>query len=263
MSTPRFLVQPDDLVGTHALLKGAELHHLRVRRLRIGRSLILTDGLGSERAGVIEHLNSRGAVIRLADEHIVEPGQHVELILAQAALRPSKLDLVVEKACELGASKIFVFQSSRTVAPLNASKQSRWQRVAQSAAKQCQRSTVPLVAGPVGLDDVLVLGNGSIGLFFDESAQEARLTEDMLSGPPQGVTVVVGPEGGFSSAESAQAKRNGFRLVGLGPRILRAETAAVVALTLCQFLWGDLGSAAAQRWSIRRIAQLAPPVRPQ
>jgi 16S rRNA (uracil1498-N3)-methyltransferase len=234
---PRFLVTPELLSGSHAVLTGAELHHLRVRRLRAGCEVILSDGLGHQRTGVVVALQRQRAVVALRQEAPSARESRLRLVLAQAALKADKMDLVVEKATEIGVSEILVFECERSIGHPSPSRQARWQRIARSATKQCQRSAVPAIAGPVSFEQLLSRPEPLRLLFWDGESAAARPEANRA---PEGLLAAIGPEGGFSAAEVEQAAARGFHAVSLGPRILRAETAAVVAAALCQFLWGDL-----------------------
>jgi 16S rRNA (uracil1498-N3)-methyltransferase len=242
VTTPRFLVSSESLAGTSAVLSGAELRHLRARRLRAGGAVILSDGLGQQRRGIILTLDRHRAVIRLAD---LEPAQRespLRLVVAQAALKADKLDFVVEKTTELGVSELLVLTSERTVVQVSVERMARLNRIARSAAKQCQRSVVPPINGPIALDGLLVQRPDCLRLFLWEGAPLGGLTVAHRAHPTvASVLAVIGPEGGFSTHEARRATEMGWQLVGLSARILRAETAAVSVTALCQFLWGDLG----------------------
>jgi 16S rRNA (uracil1498-N3)-methyltransferase len=241
MAIPRFLVTPDALRATDAVLTGAELHHLRVRRLRPGSELVLCDGGGRQRHGVVIALDRRRAIVRLSPETPAERASSLQLVLAQALLKGDKMDLVVEKATELGITELQTFTSARSVALASPHRQERWKRIARSAAKQCQRSTVPIIADPIPFERLLMRTESVRLLFWEDASAEALVAADAQARGTDAVLAGVGPEGGFTTTEAEHARRAGFRVVGLGKRILRAETAALVAVTLCQFLWGDLG----------------------
>lgn len=243
MSIPRFLVSPRALEPRSTVLTGSELHHLRVRRVRAGSTVVLFDGVGQQRRGIVTSLDRRQAAIRFLDAEVAQAESPLRLILAQAVLKASKLDLVIEKATELGVSELVVFASERSLRSAALERVERWTRIAASAAKQCQRTTVPQIRGPIGFDALLREESAALRLLFWEDAAAGTLpalAERHRS--CASVLTVVGPEGGFSAPEAARAAAAGFAAVKLGGRILRAETAAIVTLTLCQFLWGDLGS---------------------
>ena len=246
MSAFRFLVSPEELDGEEVRLRGAELRHLRARRLAPGAEIVVVDGEGRERHATVLGVGRSEAVLRFdADQtrapRVVE--SPLQLTLAQAALKADKLDFVVEKATELGVTDIVIFTSSRCVARPASERRRRWERLAQSATKQCGRARVPSIRGPMSFDEFLGEQRRGLALFFWEGApDDGRLLTTTGSQTPESVVAMVGPEGGFSLEETEAARRAGFRIVGLGPRILRAETAALVATTLCQSLWGDLST---------------------
>jgi 16S rRNA (uracil1498-N3)-methyltransferase len=139
LTTARFLVISELLHGPSAILTGAELQHLRARRLRVGSELVLSDGLGCQRRGVLVQLDRQRAVIDMVAE-LSHEARSLHVVLAQALLKSQRLDWVIEKATELGVSELMLFTCERTVVQPNSERQARWQRVAASAAKQCQRS---------------------------------------------------------------------------------------------------------------------------
>jgi 16S rRNA (uracil1498-N3)-methyltransferase len=179
-------------------------------------------------------------VFTLGEEPIPADERSLRLTLALAALKADKLDLVIEKATELGVSDILVFTSERTVRAPSPERHARWLRIARSAAKQSQRTSVPDVHGPLPVAEILARRLEANRLFFWEAASPEASPLLARRSPQARILAVVGPEGGFSAAEASQAEDNGFELVRLGRRPLRAETAAIVAVSLCQFLWGDL-----------------------
>ncbi|HXQ21455.1 MAG TPA: RsmE family RNA methyltransferase [Candidatus Acidoferrales bacterium] len=245
MSTPQFIVSPEALSGSRATLTGQELHHLRVRRLRAGSEVVLCDARGSQRHGVVLSIDRHCATIGLSSTPAQQRESPLQLVLAQALLKADKLDLIIEKATELGVSGVVLFSSERSAGRVTADRQARWNRIARGATKQCQRSTAPSVAGPISFDELLSQHTAAQRLFFWEDAPPGGLAAAHAECPRTAwALVVVGPEGGFSAAEAQRAAAAGFRLIGLGPRILRAETAAVIAVALTQFLWGDMADGA-------------------
>lgn len=242
VTLPQFIVDPEALREPRVVLRGPELHHLRVRRLFCGSELLLSDGRGTQRKGVVLELERGQAIISIMSDQAVQRESALRLVLAQAVLKADKMDFVVEKATELGIAELVFFFSERCIADPSAARQARWQRIAQSAAKQGQRSTVPAIAALARLEDVLARRE-TLRLLFWEGAGAGSLRAVQSACPaPASVLAIVGPEGGLSAAEAQCAAASGARLVSLGPRILRAETAAMVAATLIGFVWGDLGS---------------------
>lgn len=241
VTVPRFLIEA--VVGSVAVLTGPQLQHLRARRLRVGSIIELADGQGRQCRGVVATVDRHQAVIRIVAEDCAQRESPLRLTLALALLKRDKLDWVVEKATELGVTGIVVFTSQRTVSHVAGERFARWTRVARSAAQQSQRSIIPSITGPMSLEEVVARFPEALRLFFWEAQAPGTLAavREQYSHPTS-LLAVVGPEGGFSAQEAEQATALGCRVVGLAPRILRAETAAVAVVTLCQFLWGDLGA---------------------
>jgi len=241
MALPRFVVPAPELVGSEAVLVGRERHHLHVRRLRVGSAVMLTDGAGRERQGTVMRVERDRAVVRFIDTTIQSRESPLDITLAQAVVRPAKLDWIVEKSTELGVGAIALWTSERTQFTVSDQRIKRLQRIAEGAAKQCERNRVPRVSGPAGFADVSRLHG--LRLLFSERDGQPLARMQLSADRPNAVLVVIGPEGGLTAAEHEQAQSAGMQLVGLGPRILRSETAAVVAIALCQFLWGDVCAA--------------------
>lgn len=218
-------------------------HAGRVLRLRAGDDIVLFDGSGAEFPARIVAIGRDHLEVETGEARrpAVESPLYTRLI--QGVSRGDRMDTVVQKATELGVSRLSPVLTERSVVRLDerrAGKRHRhWLAVAASACEQCGRSVLPQIDAPRALAEVLA-----------EAAipERARLllapgAGDALDGPSPagGVECLVGPEGGFSDAERAAAVDAGYRPVGLGPRILRTETAAIAVLALAQARWGDLG----------------------
>jgi len=244
----RFFLPKKYIHGERATIAGAELEHMRkVLRLEPGDRVTLFDDEGWEHEGTIRSYSDGMGEIKILNSSRPERESLVRITLAQALGKGEKFDWVVEKATELGASAIVPFLCRRTVPKLDGAgrekKVTRWQRIALSAAKQSGRTRIPEILGVMDFSDLVRRPWPSdLKLIFweNETTQGlARLKEEKSS--VGSLLLVIGPEGGFTSDEVKEATENGFRSVGMGKRILRTETAAVTALSLAQFLWGDLG----------------------
>lgn len=218
----------------------AERHYLLdVLRLRPGDALEVFDGKGgSYPAKVLED----GALA--LGERSAEAAASAPLVLAQGLAKGEKMDLVVEKATELGATEIAPIATERSIVRLDPKRAEerveRWRRIAAAAARQCGRADVPTVR-PVGtlaqlLDQAAERGETCLMLYERET--ELRLSRALLEteGP---VVLITGPEGGFSEAEVELARSHGARTVSLGSRVLRTETVALAALAVAQMLRGE------------------------
>ena len=238
----RFFVHSSAVHASQAVLSGPEYHHLRhVVRLQVGDRLALRDERGTEYHGAISRFSSQTATITIRSVADAAPLSFT-LSLALGLLKGAKLDLVIEKVTELGVHTIVPFFSATTVVSLPQDRQAqrlaRWRRIAQSAAKQ-SGSRLPHITAPHSFAQLLDAAPGSeTRLLFSEHGQTLSLrafadTHRTLSS----LWIVIGPEGGFTRQEVGQAQAAGFTPVSLGPSILRAETASIAAVSLCQYVW--------------------------
>jgi 16S rRNA (uracil1498-N3)-methyltransferase len=227
------------LGGAEARLEPAELHYLRdVLRLAPGEAVEVFDGEGGTYAAAL----GPGATLALGPRRDTRrPGAPVHLAFALA--RGDRADLVVQKATELGAARLSPFAAARSVVRLDAARGAervrRWRRIAEEAARQCGRADVPPVDAPATLAEALAAAApGHVRLLLYEGGGEPLASA--IDRAASGHVAIVGPEGGFTAAEVEAALAAGARLVTLGPRILRFETAAIVAVALVQHLAGEL-----------------------
>jgi len=232
----RLFVPSTQAAGGRVRITGSELRHLRTLRLRPGDVLAVFDEQGAEHEVRLERLGGREASGSIVTTTRPAREPLVALVLAPALLKAAKMDLVVEKATEIGAARIAPVRSRYTI---GAGHRERWQRIALAAAKQSGRTAVPAVDPPVPLADLVRQPWPGVRLICWEGERSARFST--LPPRAEAAIVVVGPEGGFAKDEVDDARAHGFTVVGLAPRILRAETATLVAATLCLHRWADLG----------------------
>jgi len=237
----RLFVAPDR-IGELVRLDAAQSRHVeRVLRLQPGAELEVFDGRGSRWPARIES----AGVLRLGARHEARSGA-TDVWLAQALAKGEKMDLVVQKATELGVSRIVPLAADRSVVRLDQERGDRravrLRRIAQEASRQCGRSDVPAVDAPrrwSELWDLLRADPERRGLLLDPEERAVRLSQAARGASR--LLIAVGPEGGFSSAERDQALAAGFVPVALGRLVLRTETAAIAALAIVQHLAGELG----------------------
>jgi 16S rRNA (uracil1498-N3)-methyltransferase len=244
----RFTIAPARIEGNRVTFDRHETRHLaRVLRLHPGDLVIAADGAGREFTVRVEALGERatGTVLTVATRAIESP---VAVALLQGIPKGDKMETIVRASTELGVARVCPVIAERTIVRLEPARWRergrRWQRVAREAAKQCGRSVVPEVEPPRGLAECLAQGDSpGLGLCLWEGATDplGRVL-DRLSTPPQTVRVLVGPEGGLTRGEVEAARAHGFASVGLGPRILRTETAAPALVAIVQSRFGDLMS---------------------
>lgn len=227
-SAPRFLVRGADLSpGALVALPDDERRHAHVRRLRDGAEAVVLDGRGRRGEGRL--VSGGGAVaVERVREGVGEPDVSVELVLGVA--EPARIEWAVEKAVECGALRVHLFAAERSQASHVAAlgpRVERLRRIAAEATKQCGRSVVPEIAAPAALDAALGRTPAPRFALVPGGAPLRRLE---LGAGAARATVVIGPEGGFSAEETRRLESEGALLRGLGPRVLRLETAVVVAL---------------------------------
>lgn len=249
MELPIFYAPPENKAGDMLVLPDDEAHHaLRVMRLGVGEKIIVIDGLGTAYRGEIRSGSTRGGsvevVLRETLHNFGEP--FVRLTLAAGLSTGSKFDTVVEKGTELGVrrfvpviterSKVKIDDPDRAIERVH-----RLEKVALAAAKQCRRAFRPEVAPPTSLDAFLSqVDRDGMNLLFHTAP--GALSLDRLSLKPNAprVSLLVGPESGFSETEAARAMASGYTPVSLGPRILRTETAGPVVCALVMNALGEL-----------------------
>ncbi|MFC3895588.1 16S rRNA (uracil(1498)-N(3))-methyltransferase [Lentzea rhizosphaerae] len=233
MTLPVFLV-PALPPGEEFVLDGPEGRHAAtVKRLRVGEELVLSDGSGAQvRCAVVAV--ERDALSLRAVERWVEPEQTPRVVLAQALVKGDRGELAVELATEAGVDGVVPWRAARCITkwedgPRGAKALGRWRSTVREAAKQARRSRVPFVDEPVSTAQLAQrVSSSALTLVLHESATE-RLADVEL--PTAGdVLLVVGPEGGISPEELDALRSSGARIVRLGPTVLRASTAAAVAL---------------------------------
>lgn len=217
-------------------------HIARVLRLAKGDELVLFDGAGTEiKAEITE--SGEGFVAVALGPRVQRPAAPCSITLLVAVAKGERMDWIVQKTTELGVGCIIPVLSERVVVRLNdaagEAKRRRWQTIAQEAARQCRRADVPALHGPLPLQAALAQAGGNKLLLW-EDAHGVSLRQ-AVDARDREVTLLVGPEGGFSPREAGDAIASGFADVSLGPRILRAETAAMVAVALVQAATGGLG----------------------
>lgn len=243
MRIPRIFTEQALSAGMElALEPGPSQHLARVLRMGQGDELRLFDGSGLEYRARIVTADKRQVTVALegGSEGLAESPLRIHLGIGIS--RGERMDLVVQKATELGVASISPLYTERTEVRLRgereARKQQHWQQVVVSACEQCGRSLVPTVHEPTGLAQWLTSAAGERKLVLHHRASATQAG----AGVPTSVSLLVGPEGGLNDAEIAAAESSGFESLALGPRVLRTETAPLAALAILQAHWGDMNS---------------------
>ena len=243
VDAPRFHVDADLGIGRNVALPETVAHHaVRVLRLRDGAAITLFSGRGGEFEGRLR-LNGPHASAQLERFHAVERESPLQVTLIQSWVATDKLELIVEKAVELGVASMLLVPAARSVVHLEgARRERRLQRLREivvSACCQCGRNRLPGVDAAESLQEgfAAALGHGATGVLLDPHDGVPPLSSAAGALP---VALAIGPEGGFTEAERALAAEMGYRAMRLGPRILRTETAGLAGLAALQALHGDL-----------------------
>ncbi|MBI5286013.1 MAG: 16S rRNA (uracil(1498)-N(3))-methyltransferase [Deltaproteobacteria bacterium] len=242
----RFFVENLTDTDKTVSIKGDEFHHLKtVLHLKVGDNISLFNGKGNDFLGSIEVITKDEAKVAIVERLKGLRESPIEVILCQGLAKSEKMDLIIQKATELGVSRVIPFFTSRTVPKLDgnkmANKVERWQRIALEAVKQCGRSLTPNVEMVKGFQGVLKGWDGYLRLILWEGEETNTIKKALKEWPLSKIVTLVGPEGGFTTDEVEEAKRSGFIPVSLGPRILRTETASIAILSILQYELGDMG----------------------
>lgn len=243
MRVPRIYFPLPLSIGSSVSLDERALQYvIRVLRLRIGAQLWLFDGRGAEYRAVLETVEKRAAKVRVLERierHVESP---LQIVLGQGISRGERMDYALQKAVELGVSRIVPLLTERSAVNLSeghVEKRLRhWQGVVISACEQCGRNYIPPVDTPRPL--AAFLRDGHLGLAVLLDPRSERPLKELPLPLDNRLILLIGPEGGLNKIEVKQAQQADFIDVCLGPRILRTETATVAALTALQLLWGDL-----------------------
>ncbi|WP_437879355.1 16S rRNA (uracil(1498)-N(3))-methyltransferase [Pseudomonas sp. LRF_L74] len=238
MRLSRFFIDAPLTLGQHELPE-AQAHYIgRVLRHSAGDAVQLFDGSGQEYLGELIEVGKKSVRVELHEWIAGQPESSLHVHLGQGLSRGERMDWAIQKATELGVAAITPIVSERCEVRLKGEQAEKrlghWRQVAISACEQCGRSVLPTIAAPVLLADWLASVEADLKLVLHPEAEP--LTSHAT---PQRLAFLIGPEGGLSDVEVEQAKAKGFHAARLGPRVLRTETAPVVALAVAQQLWGD------------------------
>lgn len=241
---PRFFVE--DLARDRVVLTGEDAHHLlRVLRSRVGEEQVLCDGRGTDARCVITAMEGDQVVLEVLQRTPSRGEPPADITLYQALPKGDKLDLITQKAVELGVTRLVPVLTRYCVARPDdkamEKKRQRLQKIAAEAAKQAGRGRVPQVEPPLSFDAALAdMTKAQAAILFYEQAD--TLLGPVLSRRPGSIALMVGPEGGFSQEEAAAAREAGLHLCTMGPRILRCETAPLYALSAITYHLENLGA---------------------
>ncbi len=249
----RLFLPPDQLKSKQIIITGEQARYLTsVLRVKPGESLDIFDGLGFKYSCRIIKCHKKEVIVERIKKERYSAESSISITLAQGIAKGDKMDLIIQKSTELGVNKIIPLITERAQVR-STNKLERWKKIALSASQQSGRDKIPEIEGPVDFREFLsrqfpLLEKGEKGGFFNSGiifseAIKDRNLKGVLSAfkNTQQLTLLVGPEGGFSKDEVTTAVENGFIEASLGPRILRTETAPITAISIIQYELGDVG----------------------
>ena len=246
-----FFVEPEDIRDDLVIIRGQDVKHItRSLRLGPGDKITVADGLENKYVVELTDTNDKLVEGQIKEKLAVDAESEINLTLLQGLPKSKKMDLIVRKCTELGINKVIPMETDHTVVKLNSSKakrrRDRWQKIAKSAAKQSKRARIPEVGELIDFSDGLDLAADYDLAVIPWVAEEKQGLKEIIKEQDleniEDVLIIIGPEGGFSSAEIVRAQEKGVQPVVLGPRTLRTETAGLAALTMILYELGDLGT---------------------
>ncbi len=238
----RFYVPRDLIKGNVISIDGDEAHHiLDVMRLKKFDEVTVFDGMGKEYAGFVKNAGRRSLVVEIVQTRSVPERETPDITLVQAIPKKGKMDFIVEKATELGARSIIPVMTDRTIVDWNKAKRTsaaqRWRRIAREASKQCGASRLPEVGEIMDFSEFLKRPSNYGLALIAALSDEARYIDEVITDYKKGASVAVsiGPEGDFTPREIDAAREKGFKLISLGSRVLKSDTAALAALAILNY----------------------------
>lgn len=250
----RYFVEPEQFGVQDVMITGEDARHIgRVMRSKPGDKLIVSDGVSREVLVEIKTIESHEVTAEILDVLPSSGEPWLQVTVAQSLPKGDKMEVVIQKCTEIGASRFVPFLSARTVVQYDRKKEekrlARWQKIAKEAAEQAHRSKIPGVDGPVKWNELLAAFKEYDLVCLCYEKEDGRALREVLkpmvaeldAEQTYNIAVVVGPEGGFSEEEVQEAEAAGAKSVGLGRRILRTETAAMAALTCIMYESGEMG----------------------
>ena len=240
---PRFFVGTDQISDKNIVITGTDVNHIRnVLRMAPGEEVTVSDGQGMDYFCKIAELTKEEVRLDIIDSWHSFVELPAKIYLFQGLPKADKMELIIQKAVELGAAEVIPVAMKNCVVKLDAkkaaAKTARWQEIAKSAAKQSKRSRIPVVREPVNYREAVALaGELDVVLLPYENERGMAATREVMEriAPGQSVGIFIGPEGGFDPSEIALAKEEGMHLVSLGKRILRTETAGLATLSILMY----------------------------
>lgn len=238
-----FFVSPEQIGEEYVIIRGNDVNHIKnVLRMKVDEKLLVSNGLDRDFYCTIESIGDTEIKAKILDIDFEGTELPSKLYLFQGLPKADKMELIIQKAVELGAAQIIPVATKRCVVKLDdkkeASKIKRWQAISESAAKQSRRMIIPEVTGVMSFKEAIDRAKSmDIGIIPYENFKDMEETRKVLSNVDKGmdIGIFIGPEGGFEESEIQYAMDNGIRPISLGKRILRTETAGLAILSVLMF----------------------------
>jgi 16S rRNA (uracil1498-N3)-methyltransferase len=236
---PRIYLPASDIKDNRITITGEKAHYITsVLRCKKGNELTIFDGKGDCFRTTILKIDRREVITEVIERFPCNTESSINIVLVQGLLKGQKMDTVIQKTTELGVKEIMPVITERSQLR-GTRKIARWRKIAEEASRQSERSVIPVVHEPVDFKKFFGGIKGGGFIFYEEGGMKISDAVSSLIPHPSSLFVFIGPEGGFTKEEVTLAEEKGLLVTSLGRRILRAETAAISAVTLVQFLLED------------------------
>ncbi len=237
-----FFVDKEAFLLDPIILEGDEANHIvKVLRMKKGDSLTIFDGSGNCADGVIDSVDGKTVTVNALKRYPSDTEPKLKITLFQGIPKNPKMDLIIQKATELGVVEVVPVNTKRIVAKIDKdAKVERLQRIAFEAAKQCGRAYIPKVSYPISFEEAIKRMQKMDGAIIPYECEKDGRINNAVNSDMQSLGILIGPEGGFEESEVKRAEDAGIKRVTLGKRILRTETAGLIASALALFIAGDM-----------------------
>ncbi|MCH2606621.1 MAG: 16S rRNA (uracil(1498)-N(3))-methyltransferase [Nitrospinales bacterium] len=240
----RFFAHKSNFLNNLVVLQGSDVSHIRtVLRLTVGDEIEVLDGEGTLYLVRLSEFKKNLIKCEILSSKKIDTESPLKIHLGQSLVKGNGFDIILRKAVELGAHSISPLLTERTVTKVDSDKKIiRWKKIAEESSKQCGRSSIPKISNSIVKLETFCqqASDSDLKLIFWEMENKKRLRDINPETAPRSVSVLIGPEGGFTQEEVKTARSYGFHSLRLGPRIFRAETAPLVVLSILQAEWGDI-----------------------
>lgn len=244
----RFYVNTNDIFEDEIIIKNDDVKHIKnVLRLDIDDEIIVCDGKNNDYKVVIKSIDKNSVLCKIIEKFDNKSESNLKITLYQGLPKSSKMDLIIQKATELGVSEIVPIITDRTIVKIKDSdkenkKIDRWSKIALEASKQCRRGIVPEIKEIMSFEAMISKLKNQKNIIVPYENEENITMKKVLSEiSDKNISIIIGPEGGFEDSEIKKLVEINSKIVTLGPRILRTETAGFTAIAITMYELGDLG----------------------